>query len=303
MDEKVIDEQLTFEEDASTSDSLSLYVNQLNDVASMRNTLLSMDRYDPNNVRTALQNITVMRIYHQISRIIRFTELMDKLEDKMYESIECSLDSMDPLDTSTWVQLASLQEKLQRTMIDSHKLLEPYLNFDALTTLRTPESNDPAATFAAKILDQESRERLRTASQQALAAIQEQAEKEQEPKEPESSDEAEGDKQQDEQAATEASEQDSQPKQQPHDETIPKSQEATEEDNKLKAQQALAQLAAMSTPTTEQIITLYTTRKQKITGMRPKYRVETVSLCQQSMYEMINDRMTSVFAGRPYFYC
>ena len=97
-----------------------LYDRQKQDVAKMRASLLSFDGNDPMSARMALQNITIMRVYHQISRIIRYTEMMDKIEDKLYESIECSLDAMDSANPSTWLALLGVQEKLQKAMIESH---------------------------------------------------------------------------------------------------------------------------------------------------------------------------------------
>ena len=150
---------------------IDLYNEQMKDVAGMRSSLLSFKKDDPEAATKALQNITVLRVYHQISRIIRYTELMDKIEDKMYESIEMSLDSMDSADPTTWMHLLSLQHKLQTSMIESHKLLEPYLDLSVLSTVQVPAA-DPNDSFAAMILDQESREKLRTSAQKALAILE-----------------------------------------------------------------------------------------------------------------------------------
>lgn len=149
-----------------------IYVKQCEDVAKMRASLLAFDQNDPLGTKKALQNITIMRVYHQIARIIRFTEMMDKIEDKMYQAIDATIDDMDVYDEMTWVKLANLQEKLQRSMIESHKLLEPYLNFDELTVLQPQPIDDPQQSFAAMIYDQKSRDKLRTGAQQVLAAIQ-----------------------------------------------------------------------------------------------------------------------------------
>jgi len=155
-----------------SSDSMDLYLNQCRDVSNMRASLLSFNKNDPNSAKRALQNITVLRVYHQISRIIRYTEMMDKIEDKMYESIDLDLNSMDTLDPMTWKTLLNLQSRLQQNMIESHKILEPYLDLSKLTTVEiTAEANDPADSFTSMILDQESREKLRTSAQQVLAAI------------------------------------------------------------------------------------------------------------------------------------
>lgn len=152
------------------SSDIDLYANQCRDVSNMRTSLLSCNKNDPDSARKAIQHITVQRVYHQISRIIRYTEMIDKIEDKMYESINMDLDAMDTADPGTWRTLLSLQSKLQESMIESHKLLEPYLKMETLTTIEIPK-DDPNDTFTAMIVDQQSREKLRTAAQEVLAAV------------------------------------------------------------------------------------------------------------------------------------
>lgn len=152
------------------SSDIDLYANQCRDVSNMRTSLLSCNKNDPDSARKAIQYITVQRVYHQISRIIRYTEMIDKLEDKMYESINMDIDQMDSADPGTWRTLLQLQSKLQESMIESHKLLEPYLKMETLTTIEVPK-DDPNDTFTAMILDQQSREKLRTSAQEVLAAI------------------------------------------------------------------------------------------------------------------------------------
>jgi hypothetical protein len=79
---------------------------QKEDVAKMRASLLSCNDESGIPVSRALQDITIMRIYHQLTRIIRFTEMMDKIEDRLYEAIdyqigayftECLCDSLDKI--------------------------------------------------------------------------------------------------------------------------------------------------------------------------------------------------------------
>lgn len=158
------------DETKTVSSGLDLFVNQCSDVSRMKTSLLSCNKNDPDSARKAIQYITVQRVYHQMSRIIRYTELLDKIEDKMYESIEFDLDNMDSSDPGTWKTLLALQSKLQESMIESHKLLEPYLKMETLTTIELPK-DDPNDTFTAMIVDQQSREKLRTAAQEVLAAV------------------------------------------------------------------------------------------------------------------------------------
>ena len=161
-------------DDAKTvSNSLvDIYAKQMKDVAGMRTSLLSLSTSDVNTARRAIHNITVLRLYHQLARIVRYTEMIDKIEDKMYESIDNTLNDMDTFDESTWMKLSALQERLQRSMIESHKLLEPYLNFEELQSV--PEDiidADPQNSFAAMMIDQQSRDKIRTSAQALLAVL------------------------------------------------------------------------------------------------------------------------------------
>lgn len=158
------------DETKTVSSGLDLYVNQCSDVSKMKTSLLSCNKNDPDSARKAIQYITAQRVYHQISRIIRYTELIDRIEDKMYESIELDLDQMDTADPQTWRTLLQLQSKLQEAMIESHKLLEPYLKLETLTTIEVPK-DDPNDSFTNMLLDQQSREKIRTSAQEVLAAI------------------------------------------------------------------------------------------------------------------------------------
>ena len=147
-----------------------LYMKQQQDVAAMRASLLAFNSGDPTSARSAIQKITAMRFYHQLSRIIRYTDMMDKIEAKLYESIDSSLERMNSNSPSTWMQLLSIQERLQKCMIESQKLLEPYLNLETLSFVDVPQvSNEDS--FGALLMEQESRDRLRSSAQAVLAAI------------------------------------------------------------------------------------------------------------------------------------
>ena len=96
--------------------------------------------------------------------------MMDKIEAKLYESIDSSLERMNSNSPSTWMQLLSIQERLQKCMIESQKLLEPYLNLETLSFVDVPQvSNEDS--FGALLIEQESRDRLRSSAQAVLAAI------------------------------------------------------------------------------------------------------------------------------------
>lgn len=151
--------------------SLSLFAAQSRDVEEMRNQLLTFNKTDANAARKAIQNVTVLRVYHQLERIVRYTEMMDQIEDRIYQSIQAKLENSDPDDDSIWGTLIPIQERLQRMMIESHKLLEPYLTMEQLTALEVPKDEDPAVSFTSMILDQESREKVRTGVQQLMSII------------------------------------------------------------------------------------------------------------------------------------
>ena len=147
-----------------------LFVQQIEDVAEMRSSLLSFNRNDPNAARKAIQNITILRVYHQMNRIIRYTDMMTKIEDKLYESMDAALDDIDVMDPLSWRQLIVMQEKLQENMIQSHKLLEPYLNFEALNFVDVQPDKTANTTYS--ILSQDSREKLRNSAQEVLRALE-----------------------------------------------------------------------------------------------------------------------------------
>ena len=153
-------------------DSVSLYAAQCNDVEQMRNCLLTFDRKDPAAIKKAIQNVTLLRVYHQLERIVRFTEMLDQIEDRIYQSIQAKLDNSDPDDESMWLTLIPIQERLQKTMVESHKLLEPYLSMEQLSALEIPQQQeDPTKSFASMILDQQGREKVRTGVQSLLNVI------------------------------------------------------------------------------------------------------------------------------------
>ena len=151
-----------------------LIVKQKEDVANMRaSLLLCSSNSDLDTVTTALNNITIMRIYHQLSRIIRFTEMMDKIEEKLYDSIDSFISFADVDDSDTWKTLLFIQEKLQSTIIDSHKLLAQYLespalNADILTLTNNTVNADNTNMLT---IDKDSRNRLRDSAQQILVEL------------------------------------------------------------------------------------------------------------------------------------
>lgn len=140
-------------------------------VERMRTSLLSCTMDSSSKTATAaLQQIAVMRIYHQVSRVIKYLDLMDKLEDKLYESIEASMDNMTAANPSTWAMLLRIQTQLQNNMVQSQKLLEPYMNMD---TFNIPDfaSDKEYIDADAKLIPQESREKIRNTAQAILTEL------------------------------------------------------------------------------------------------------------------------------------
>lgn len=155
--------------DGSTSILDPLYQKQKEGVAKMRTSLMACSD-DPVTTKQAINNITTLRIYHQIARIIKYLELMDKLEDKLYASIDATIDNANESSPSTWMMLLNVQERLQKTMIESHKLLQPYLDIQEFGIVDlTAQSVDESSQ--SNILDADSRDRIRSNAQAALLAL------------------------------------------------------------------------------------------------------------------------------------
>lgn len=151
-----------------------LYCRRKEDVDRMRASLLACNSGNSGsiiNTRVALTNITALRIYHQVNRVIKYLELMDKLEEKLHESIEYTIDNCDVTMPSTWVALLKMQSELQDNMIKSQKLLEPYLNPELLKVLdvATPESDEE--TRSPIIIDARSRDKIRNVASHVLNAV------------------------------------------------------------------------------------------------------------------------------------
>ena len=147
-----------------------LYAKQKEDVAKMRTSLLACTD-DANMAKKAIQNISTLRAYHQIARILRYLDLMDRLEDKLYQSIDRTIENSNIESSSTWMMLISIQERLQKSMIESHKLLQPYLDLQEFSIVELTAQSD---TYSQSdiILDADARDRVRTSAQAALSIIE-----------------------------------------------------------------------------------------------------------------------------------
>lgn len=144
--------------------------SQKADIEQMRASLLACND-NPALARTALNKITVLRVYHQIARIIKYTELVDKIEDKIYESIEHTVDNANTASPSTWMMLLEAEEKLQKLMIESQKLISPYLDLQSFDMVDLANTED-ADRVSAIQLNADTRDRLRNSAQQVLLQLQ-----------------------------------------------------------------------------------------------------------------------------------
>lgn len=161
----------TFDGSDAGLETNPLYKKQKEDVAKMRTSLLACTEDNGVSVRHAIESITAMRIYHQLTRIIRYLEVMDKLEDKLYESIDFTVRNVSASDPTTWMALLNIQERLQKTMIDSHKLLQPYLDIKDFNAVDLVASAEDARGTPKLVMDSEIRDRLRVSAQAVLTEL------------------------------------------------------------------------------------------------------------------------------------
>jgi len=151
-----------------------LVTKQRENVARMRTALLASTDDNTVTMRQAIQNITAMRIYHQLTRIIQYTELMTELEDKLYDSISDTVRTAPTTDPTTWIALLNIQERLQKNLIESHKLLQPYLNvseFNIVDLVDAPVS-DETEESTGLIISSQSRDNIRIRAQAILSQIE-----------------------------------------------------------------------------------------------------------------------------------
>ena len=155
-----------------------LYEQQKQDVANMRSALLDCNRTDANSVNSAMRNILIMRIYHQIARIIKFTEQMDKIEAKMYRELDAQLADDSWVGMDALIPLITIQERLQKVMVESQKLLDPYMDMQQFMVVDVEAQAEDDDSFGAKILSQSSRQNIRESAQQILTLLENPSEKE-----------------------------------------------------------------------------------------------------------------------------
>lgn len=136
----------------------------------MRSALLTCKKNDITSAKIALQNIAVLQVYHQVAKMIRYTEMMDRIEDKLYDSIDMNLADMDECDPQTMLLLLKVQSQLQESMVLSQKLLEPYMNIN-LEDIAPPTDINETNSFGAAIIPKESRNAIRNGAQALLTEL------------------------------------------------------------------------------------------------------------------------------------
>jgi hypothetical protein len=159
--------------DVSTSeDDLvnPLLREQVEQAAQMRDALLTCRNSDIVTAKGALQNIAVLQVYHQVARIIRHIEVMDRLEDKLYSSIDANLSQMDDFDPATMLMLVKVQGDLQKSMVLSQEMLKPYMDID-LESIAPMKEIGGEDSFGATIIPRESRNIIRNGAQALLTEL------------------------------------------------------------------------------------------------------------------------------------
>lgn len=145
---------------------------QKESVEKMRTALLSSVAEDGTSARQAMQSISAMMIYHQITRIVNYLDLMDKLEAKMYESILNTIDTASASSPETFAVLLEVQTKLQKNMIESQKLLDPYLEAqDFINAVDLAGSDASATSDSMQIMSPEVRDNLRSNAKKVLELL------------------------------------------------------------------------------------------------------------------------------------
>ena len=147
-----------------------LFREQTEQANQMRSALLTCRKNDITSAKVALQNIAVLQVYHQVARIIRFTEMMDRLEDKLYASIDANLAQMDKFDPATMLMLTKVQADMMKTMVLSKEVLQPFTDID-LDKIAPPVPVDDGDSFGAAILPKESRNAIRNGAQALLTEL------------------------------------------------------------------------------------------------------------------------------------
>ena len=103
---------------------------------------------------------------------------MDKIEAKMYRELDAQLADESWVGMDALGALISIQERLQKVMVDSQKLLDPYMDIQQFMIVDVETQAEEDNSFGAKILDQTSRQNIRESAQQILTLLENTSEQE-----------------------------------------------------------------------------------------------------------------------------
>lgn len=163
------DQSKTFGQDLSSYDPLSNLKRE--SIDRMKMALLSSSLDDPLSVVSAVKGVTVMRVYHQVVRIVQYLDLMDRLEAKLYYAIDRELENDQQDEYLTISKLLKIQEQIQKSIIESNKLLAPYLEMEQYQTFNEIEEVTPVSDDILE-LDSTKRNLLRENAGQILSDLQ-----------------------------------------------------------------------------------------------------------------------------------
>jgi hypothetical protein len=159
--------------DVNTFDSSSTpnptYEQQKQGVSKMREALLA-SADGTMTVSTAMQRVTALRIFHQMNRVIQYTEMMDKLEAKLYEAMDFAITATDITNRHDMLILVGLQERLQKNFLDSQKMLQPYIEMGEAfkNYVEYTEDND---ILKDQLASPDGREHIRIAAQRVIKQL------------------------------------------------------------------------------------------------------------------------------------
>ena len=111
----------------------------------MRTALLSASLGDVSTASIAIRQVTILRVSHQVTRIVQYLDLMDRLENKLFQAVDNHLNSVDLYDPMELAKLLKIQEQLQKSIIESNKLLAPYLEMEQYPAFTEIEEVTPAS--------------------------------------------------------------------------------------------------------------------------------------------------------------
>jgi len=132
----------------------------------MKLALLSASLDNPTSAASAIRQVTIMRVYHQVTRIVEYLDLI-------YRSIRLEMNDIgaDESNLKTITKLLTIQEKLQKSIIESNKLLQPFVESDNMPMFNEIEANAEVLSDDEKLLPSEDRSKLRENANEILKEL------------------------------------------------------------------------------------------------------------------------------------